>query len=75
LSSDTCSLEEYLAELNERFAPWEDFFQSLTDEGGDVEYFVGWFGTENIGVIFSPRLMETTSKLSVALALDVYPYR
>ena len=66
-------LEAVIGEALDRLVPYRGFFQRIRLEGGDAEFFVGWFFDEQSGAAFDCDLMARMADLKIDLALDVYP--
>jgi len=68
--------EEELHEMLNRTAdgllPHKDLFCRIRDEGGCVEYFVGWYSKGNTGDKLSCSLLGKLGELQIDLALDIY---
>jgi hypothetical protein len=73
VSSVGTSVEERLAALITRLQSHLQFFTEICHDGGEVEFFVGLFGSENFGVELSPKLMNSLAASHIGLAFDVYP--
>jgi len=73
LHSVDISLEDFIAETNHRLRSYEEYFGELSNGGGHIEYFIGWYGLSNIGATFKPSVLKRTAELNIAIALDVYP--
>ena len=72
-NSDERSLDACLKAASMRLKRHTDFLRSLSDDGGRIEYFVGWFGEqENFSAVFSSKLLQEISGLGISLYLDVY---
>ena len=50
----------------------ESLFCRIREDGGCIEFFVGWFSTGNSGETFSSDLLRKLGKLQIDLSLDVY---
>lgn len=72
LSSEQIALEDFLFAACTRFAHLKEFFREVTETGGYVEFFVGWFGPSMFGASFEPKLMREAAELNIAIGLDVY---
>ena len=72
LSSESVSLEQFVAKANSRFVQHREFLRELVSGGGYLEYFIGWFGGENFGASLEPGLMAATADLGIAIGFDVY---
>ena len=70
--SDEVSLEECILNLNSELSEHRGYFQELTESGGYIEYFVGIFGSLQIGLELSRDLLEETAELGIGLGLDIY---
>jgi hypothetical protein len=58
--------------LLSRLRPHRRFLHRLRDEGGEVEFFVGWFAGEQGGDILPYELTGQLADLKVDLSLDLY---
>jgi hypothetical protein len=67
------TLAAALFELAERFSANKSFFAKVRNEGGCVEFYVGWFIDGNRGDEFGPDLMGKLVDLGITLSLDIYP--
>jgi hypothetical protein len=47
-------------------------FDAFRLEGGEIEFFIGWFSDGNTGDTFSYKLLKKLGDLNIDLALDVY---
>ncbi|HEY0635093.1 MAG TPA: DUF4279 domain-containing protein [Gammaproteobacteria bacterium] len=74
LFSSELSLEDYIAQLNQRFLQHKNKFAEIVGDGGYIEYFIGWFSEGNISATLEPKLMQNTAELNIAIGLDVYAY-
>jgi hypothetical protein len=74
LFSTDISLEDYIAQLNQRLLPNKGKFMEVIGKGGYIEYFIGWFSEGNISATLEPKLMKDTAELGIAIGLDVYAY-
>ena len=72
LNSEKILLEEFLLSSCKRFANLQGFFQEVTDSGGQVEFFVGWFGPSMFGASFEPKLLRAAADLNTSIELDIY---
>jgi hypothetical protein len=70
-SNETC-IEDYISLQNKKLMSHSLYFKNLVDTGGYVEYFVGWFSADNVGLTLEPKLMKETASLNIAIGLDVY---
>ena len=53
--------------------PHRDFFHRLRAEGGDIEFFIGWFGNGNFGDTCPHDVSGILADLKIDLGFDVYP--
>lgn len=53
--------------------PHRDFFHRLRAEGGDIEFFIGWFGNRNFGDTCPHEVSGILADLKIDLGFDVYP--
>ena len=51
---------------------YKEEFQKLRNGGGQIEYFIGWFSSENSGDTFDFKLLGLLGELGIDLAMDVY---
>lgn len=65
-------IEEYLAKLNDKFNIHKEYFASLVASGGCIEYFIGWFSADNVGITLDTALMKQTSELNIEIGLCAY---
>jgi hypothetical protein len=49
------------------------FFRRVREEGGRVEFFIGWFGDRNVGDTFPHATLALLAELQIDLSFDVYP--
>jgi hypothetical protein len=54
------------------FSPYKDLFHRIRNDGGRVEFFVGWFSENNTGEILDFALLGKLHELQIDLALDIY---
>jgi hypothetical protein len=67
------SLADSMDGLLDRLVPHQDFFRSVRDANGTVEFFVGWFFEGNSGDIFKCGVLARMADLGIDLSLDIYP--
>jgi hypothetical protein len=72
-SSEECQLEDVLERSVDGLLSQASQLQEFFDTGGSMNYFIGLFGVENYGLVFSTKLMAKLSKARIELQLDVYP--
>lgn len=72
---DIGTLSELIQEMNQNLMPMQEFLNSLRDDGGRAEYFVGWFTDFNSGEVLGWSILEQCSRLKLDLSLDVYGNR
>lgn len=73
LHSEDITLEEFISKANRRLRSYKEYLKKLSNDGGRIEYFVGWFGSSNMGANFKPSVLKDTAELGIEIALDVYP--
>lgn len=61
--------------LNYKLEKHKDYFRELITLGGCVEYFIGWFSADNVGLTLSPELIGQTQELGIEIGLCVYDWR
>ncbi len=69
---DDEELHEMLDRIADDLLQHKDLFCLVRDEGGRVEFFIGWYSTGNTGDTFSGTLLRKLGELQIDLALDVY---
>ncbi|MDB5384929.1 MAG: hypothetical protein JWM11_575 [Planctomycetaceae bacterium] len=72
LSSESISIEQFLADANGRLTQHREFFRELASSGGYLEYFIGWFGGGNFSATLEPVLMAAIADLGISIGFDVY---
>jgi len=72
LLSTDIYIEEYLVKLNKKLSPFSQYFSDIVKSGGYVEYFIGWFSADNVGVTFDTALMNQTADLNISIGIDAY---
>lgn len=65
-------IEDYLIQLNNKLNRHKEYFTRLLASGGCVEYFVGWFAADNVGLTLSRELMKQTAELGIEIGLCAY---
>ena len=76
----TCKTESYsgvseaIETLNKWLWPKKHFLCELSDQGGSIEYFIGWFVDKNEGDTLGWKLLQECAELRVNIGLDVYGY-
>jgi hypothetical protein len=65
-------LVDALYQANEQLASNGPFLHSLLEDGGRVEYFVGWFAGARTGFVLPTDLLYQSGSLGVDLSLDIY---
>ncbi|GAB6044373.1 hypothetical protein JCM17961_50630 [Endothiovibrio diazotrophicus] len=65
-------LQEIIETQNKKLSIKTDFLQKLTKDGGEIEYFIGWYAKTNTGDLFHWKLLKDTSDLHISLSFDVY---
>jgi hypothetical protein len=49
------------------------FLRHISETGGRVEYFIGWFTAENSGFVLAHSLLGQLSDVGIDLSFDIYP--
>ena len=75
LNSNEIYLEDFLSKKNEGLIIYKDYFKSLVDTGGYIEYFIGWFsvGSINMNITLEPKLLASTAELYISIGVAAYP--
>lgn len=66
------SFEGAIDEISAQLFRKAEFLCHLKETGGRLEYFIGWFSTENSGFVLDHRVLRLLSDLRMDLAFDVY---
>jgi hypothetical protein len=66
-------LERAIARATASLADRRSFFTHISETGGRVEYFIGWFSAENSGFVFEHSLLAQLSDMRIDLLFDIYP--
>ena len=66
-------IESSIARLNDSLASKQHVLVDIVATGGRIEYFVGWFSSENSGFVLKCELLRQLADLKIDLALDIYP--
>lgn len=66
-------LNKAINDLLDKLKSYKDMFQQITDDGGTVEFFVGWYFQGNSGDDFDHVVLGKMSDLKINLSLDIYP--
>jgi len=61
-----------LEAVADRLAPHCRFLRGISQDGGSLELFVGWYSDTNSGEEFSWKLLRKLANLHLDLSLDVY---
>jgi hypothetical protein len=69
---DAPSIADGLRISNASLVPHKIFLNSFVDDGGTVEYFIGWFIDGNSGEVLDWSLLKECAELKVAVQFDVY---
>jgi len=72
LLSTEVYMEDYLVKLNNELKRHKSYFAELIDSGGCIEYFIGWFSADNVGLTLSRELMKQTAELGIEIGLCAY---
>lgn len=71
-SSKECSISEYLTVINEKLVSLKPVFDAIVKSGGKLNYFIGVFADENIGIEIEPSVLSVISELNIGIQLDIY---
>jgi hypothetical protein len=72
--SRTEDVEDALARFHDlHLAPHRAYLESIRSDGGWIEFYIGLFGSENFGIVFTSELLALMAPFGVRLSLDVYP--
>ncbi len=74
ISSEEMSLEKYLLDNTNFFKKYSGFFSKLKESEGTVEYFIGIYGSKNMGCVLNSELLTNINAIGIDIALDIYPY-
>lgn len=74
ISSETRYLEDYLDDLTSSLSKNRDFFASIVNSGGHIEYDIGMFSEHNIGSVLPSQLLKRIADLNIGLSFDIYAY-
>lgn len=66
-------LVEALLEILDQLEPHKEFFHRLVSEGGNAEFFIGWFFDGNSGDVFDQKILARLVDLKINLSFDIYP--
>lgn len=67
------SIAGAIRRANEKLQSSRTYLERLSDSGGQVEYFIGWFFDANTGEMFDWQLLRECADLRIHLQFDVYP--
>jgi len=65
-------IESNIADCNAILANRRDVLLRIVDSGGRVEYFVGWFSSDNSGFVLRHELLRQLADLRIDLSFDLY---
>ena len=68
-------LSEMIERVVDELVQHKELLQRITNDGGEIEFFIGWFTKGNSGEIFKQSLLQKLSTLGIDLAFDVYNTR
>ncbi|MGY2224952.1 DUF4279 domain-containing protein [Pseudomonas gingeri] len=66
------NLYEFLLSELEKIKHHSEKIIKHTSLGNSVEFFIGWYGSGNIGETFKSDLMSRLGELNIDLSLDIY---
>jgi hypothetical protein len=66
-------LRDAIDELVRQFRARKNFFHKVRDEGGRIEFFIGWFFLGNSGDVLDCDLLARLAELRIDLSFDIYP--
>jgi hypothetical protein len=72
-SSEEQQLEDVLNKSLELLEQHEGKLREFISAGGSLNYFIGLYGSNNFGLIFTPKLLNRFATAGVEIQLDVYP--
>ncbi len=70
--SDDEQLHEVLERTVVSLMQQQKLFSRIKDEGGRIEFFIGWFSKGNSGETLGWALLDKLAALHIDLAFDVY---
>lgn len=71
-NSKESPFSEYLRVFNEELISLKPIFDSIVKTGGKLNYFIGVFADENIGIEIYPSVLSVMSELNIGVQLDIY---
>ncbi|MBT2750085.1 MULTISPECIES: DUF4279 domain-containing protein [unclassified Lysobacter] len=57
---------------NHKLKDHQEFLTNLVKEGGNIQYFIGWFVEANSGDILDWELLRHCAELNIDLYFDIY---
>lgn len=64
--------EDAIANISNQLLEKRDFLLHLSETGGQLEYFIGWFTKDSSGFVLESGLLGVLSDLNINLAFDIY---
>ena len=64
--------EDAIANISNQLLESRDFLLHLSETGGHLEYFIGWFTKDTPGFVLESGLLGVLSDLNINLAFDIY---
>jgi len=71
--STTRELSKAIGESLDELASCREFLHRIRADGGNAEFFVGWFFDGNRGDLLNCDLLARLADLRIDLSFDVYP--
>jgi hypothetical protein len=65
-------IEIEISNFSNKLAEKKGFLDRVSATGGRLEYFIGWFSSENSGFVLENDLLRRLSDLKINLAFDIY---
>jgi uncharacterized protein DUF4279 len=65
-------LADCLETFTQSLEPHAEYLKQIRENGGRIEYFIGWFSGANSGEIFTHQLLGKLARLQIDLAFDIY---
>jgi hypothetical protein len=66
------NFESSLKKFNKLLGEKSLFLKSLSDTGGTLEYFVGWFQSGNSGFVLDVELISQIADMGIQLSFNIY---
>lgn len=65
-------LADFLKKIGKKFEIHSEFFKRILSTGGTLEFFIGWYSSENSGEEFDWKILAKLAELQINLSLDFY---